>query len=98
MSKKPDLTTAMQQLISQVRAELPLHEPAHFVCGINTNCVGCPKKMLEMVDTEIAYWENALQNGIVPKFGELRLFGKLCLSVRRMLIRNKVIPNHKISL
>lgn len=91
MNKKPHLTVAMQQLINQVKAELPLYEPATFICGTNTDCIGCPKKMLEMVDSELCFWENAMKHGRVPKFDELRRFGKLCLSVRRMLIKNKLI-------
>lgn len=92
MSTKPDLTTAMQQLLVEVKATLPLYEPATFVCGItNTDCQGCPKKLLEMVDAEVSFWEHALKNGRTPKFDEIRRFGKLCLSVKRSLIRNKII-------
>lgn len=92
MDKKPDLKTAMQQLIAQVKTELPLYEPSTFICGTNTDCIGCPKKMLEMVDTELCYWESAMKKGNIPKFDELRQFGKLCKSVRKMLVRNNLIP------
>lgn len=93
MSKKPDLKTAMQQLLAEVSATLPLHEPATFVCGItNTDCQGCPKKLLEMVDAEVSFWQHALKHGRTPKFDEIRRLGKLCLSVKRSLIRNNVIP------
>lgn len=94
MSKKPDLQTAMQQLIHEVKATLPLYEPATYVCGItNSDCHGCPKKMLELVDSELCFWESALKQGRIPKFDELRRFGKLCQSVRRSLIRNKILPD-----
>lgn len=95
MSKKPELSTAMQQLIHEVKATLPLYEPATYVCGItNSDCQGCPKKMLELVDSELCFWESALKQGRTPKFDELRRFGKLCQSVRRSLIRNKILPDN----
>lgn len=95
MSKKPDLQTAMQQLIHEVKATLPLYEPATYVCGItNSDCQGCPKKMLELVDSELCFWESALKQGRIPKFDELRRFGKLCQNVRRSLIRNKILPDN----
>jgi len=37
MSNKPKLQTAMQQLISEVKATLPLYEPATYVCGITNS-------------------------------------------------------------
>jgi len=92
MSNKPKLQTAMQQLISEVKATLPLYEPATYVCGItNSDCQGCPKKMLELVDSELCFWESALKQGRIPKFDELRRFGKLCQSVHRNLVRNKIL-------
>jgi hypothetical protein len=51
--------------------------------------------MLEMVDSELSYWESAMKRGITPKFDELRRFGKLCQSVRRSLVRNNIIPDPK---
>ncbi len=93
MSKKPDLKSAMLQLIEQVKDELPLYEPATFVCGPDGNCIGCPKKLMELVDTEVCYWESAIERGIVPKFDEIRLFGKLCKNVRRGLVRNGILSN-----
>jgi hypothetical protein len=88
---KPDRVTAMLQIISQVKAEFPLYEPRTFICGANTDCSGCPKKLLEMVDSEICYWESAIKRGVVPKFDEIRRFGKMCLSVRRALLRNNLL-------
>ena len=88
---KPDRATAMRQIIAQVKTEFPLYEPATFICGANTDCAGCPKKLLEMVDGEISYWESALKRGVQPKFDEIRRFGKMCLGVRRALARNGLL-------
>ena len=89
--RKPDRATAMRDIIEQVKNTLPLYEPESFVCGTKGNCVGCPKKLLEMVDSELSYWESALKRGIEPQFDEIRRFGKMCSSVRRGLSRNGLI-------
>ena len=87
-AKKPDRMTAMKELIAQVLDELPLYEPETFVCGTNESCIGCPKKLLEMVDGELTYWQSAMARGVIPQFDEIRRFGKMCNSVRRGLARN----------
>ncbi|QMV16320.1 hypothetical protein [Vibrio spartinae] len=91
MSHKPDRITAMQLIIDQAKCELPLYESDTFVCGTEGNCVGCPKKLLELVDTELSYWEHNIKRGISPNFDEIRRFGKLCTNVKRGLIRNNIL-------
>ncbi|KFA98815.1 MULTISPECIES: hypothetical protein [Vibrio] len=91
MLVKPSLTEATQQLIQAVKEELPLYAEDTFVCGPENSCIGCPKKLMELVETEVSYWESSLNRGIAPNFEELRRFGKLCQSVKRGLIRNGVI-------
>lgn len=90
-TKKPDLNSAMLNLIEEVKNELPLYEPETFICGPKGNCTGCSKKLLEMVDMEIMYWEHKISMGQGPNFEELRRFGKLCSSVRRGLERNGLV-------
>ncbi|KFI12793.1 hypothetical protein IX95_07520 [Vibrio sp. B183] len=91
MSKKPDRMSAMLSIIQQVKQELPLYAPETFVCGSKGNCVGCPKKLLELVDSELTYWESAMGRGITPQFDEIRRFGKMCNGVRRGLQRNGLV-------
>ncbi|KKD58054.1 hypothetical protein RN22_23080 [Grimontia sp. AD028] len=91
MAKKPTRMDAMKQIIEQVKQELPLYESDTFVCGPEGNCIGCPKKLLEMVDSELSYWESAMSRGITPQFDEIRRFGKMCNNVRRGLVRNNII-------
>lgn len=76
MKVKPDRMTAMRSIIEQVKAELPIYEPETFVCGPEGQCIGCPKKLLEMVDSEVTYWESAMERGIVPQFDEIRRLAK----------------------
>ncbi|ASJ40346.1 hypothetical protein D8T51_17540 [Vibrio vulnificus] len=93
MTKKPDRQTAMRNIIDAVKKELPLYESETFVCGPKGECVGCPKKLLEMVDGELSYWEHAMNRGVIPHFDEIRRFGKLCSSVRKGLVRNNLISS-----
>ncbi|NOI17348.1 hypothetical protein F0223_03810 [Vibrio coralliilyticus] len=81
----------MLSIIQQVKQELPLYAPETFVCGSKGNCVGCPKKLLELVDSELTYWESAMGRGITPQFDEIRRFGKMCNGVRRGLQRNGLV-------
>ncbi|NTS76499.1 hypothetical protein HR060_06410 [Catenovulum sp. SM1970] len=87
--QKPDIVSAMQSLILAVRADFPFNEPQANICGIS--CVGCPKKLLELVDTELTDWELKLQAGETPLLGELSRLGKLCKNVRRGLKRNGLV-------
>ena len=91
MNKKPDRQTAMRQLLTEVKQAFPLYEPETFVCGPDNKCIGCPRKLLELVDTEVSYWEHAIERGVTPQFDEIRQFGKLCKNVRRGLMRNNIM-------
>ncbi len=94
MSKKPDRITAMQQIIDAVKDEFPLYNEDTFKCGTDNSCIGCPKKLMELVDSELSYsatWQHQLNRGISPTFDEIYSFGKMCKNVRRALVRNKRI-------
>ncbi|ELA8200659.1 hypothetical protein RGL65_004766 [Vibrio parahaemolyticus] len=91
MNIKPDRVTAMKLIIEQAKHELPLYESDTFVCDTESNCIGCPKKLMELVDSELSYWEHTISRGIAPKFDDIRRFGKLCTNVKRGLIRNNIL-------
>ncbi len=92
VSRKPDRMTAMQQIIDAVKAEFPLYQPDTFKCGPDNTCIGCPKKLMELVDTDLCYWQYQIDRGIPPSFDELNRFGKMCKNIRRALVRNGRIP------
>ncbi len=79
----------MGDLIAQVRNDFPFNEPDANICGIS--CVGCPKKLLELVDTELCDWEAKLAANVTPKLGEISRLAKLCKNVRRGLVRNGLV-------
>ncbi|EPF2929154.1 hypothetical protein ACSL9C_002020 [Vibrio navarrensis] len=91
MRRKPDRITAMQEIIDAVKEEFPLYHEDTFKCGTENNCIGCPKKLMELVDSELSYWQHQLNRGIPPTFDEIYSFGKMCKNVRRALVRNKII-------
>ncbi|MBM7034792.1 hypothetical protein [Vibrio ulleungensis] len=91
MSMKPDRITAMKGIIDQVKRELPLYENDTFVCSPTGSCIGCPKKLMELVDSELSYWEHSISLGISPNFDDIRRFGKLCTNVKRGLARNNIV-------
>ena len=70
MNHKPDRTEAMQLIIDEAKKTFPLYEEETFVCGTEGNCIGCPKKLMELVDSELCYWESALKRGVTPQFDE----------------------------
>ncbi|MGF1752152.1 hypothetical protein L4C33_00935 [Vibrio makurazakiensis] len=90
-ARKPSLALAMSNLIAEVKQQFPLEDPETFVCGPKGDCVGCPKKLIELVDSELMYWEHSISRGIAPNFEEIRRFGKLCTNVRRGLKRNGLV-------
>ncbi|WP_440874573.1 hypothetical protein [Thalassotalea sp. PLHSN55] len=87
--KKPDRSTALLNIISAVRHDFPFNVPESNICGIS--CVGCPKKLLELVDTELCDWEVKIADGVIPNFGEISRLAKLCENVRRGLKRNNLV-------
>ncbi|WP_351075553.1 hypothetical protein [Shewanella sp. CAL98-MNA-CIBAN-0140] len=90
MTHKPDRITAMKQLIAQVKQTFPLDSPDLFRCGSANSCVGCPKKLLDLIDSEVTYWEAAIAQGVMPSLGDISRFGKLCQNVGRGLTRNHI--------
>lgn len=91
MNKKPDRQTAMLNIIKLVREDFPFYAPESQICG--DTCVGCPKKLLELAETEVIEWEHKLQIGEIPNFAEIDRFAKLCRNIRRSLVRNGVIDH-----
>jgi hypothetical protein len=86
---KPNRATAMTNLIVQVREDFPFTLPQAQICA--GKCVGCPKKLLELVDMELCDWESRLTNSELPLLGDITRLGKLCKNVRRGLVRNNLL-------
>jgi hypothetical protein len=92
-SRKPDTRTAMHQLIAEVRAAIPFDAPASQVCS--GECNGCAMKLLEYLDGELSAWEQRLEAGETPHFGDLSRLGNTSRKVRVALKRNGLIPQDR---
>ncbi|WP_076409441.1 hypothetical protein [Shewanella sp. UCD-KL12] len=83
---KPDVSTAMVLLITKIRATIPFHLDEAQMC--QGRCLGCSKKMLEMLDTELGYWESSQEKPGLVDLGELTTLSK---RTHKILERNKLI-------
>ena len=86
---KPPPSIAMQNLIDQVRNQLPFGADESQLCS--DNCQGCSKKLLEFLNSELEGWEQKLQEGTQPDFGELHQLGKTCKKVYLVLKKNDLV-------
>ena len=86
---KPDTTTAMRQLITQVRDAIPFDLPAARACV--GECNGCSVKVLEYLDGELCAWEARLAAGERPSIGDLHRLGRTSRKVYRVLAANGLV-------
>ncbi|ABV36570.1 conserved hypothetical protein [Shewanella sediminis HAW-EB3] len=86
---KPNTTQAMQNLIEQIKAALPFGVPEHEICaGV---CVGCPKKLMEYISSEVEYWECKLENDEKPSLLDLSDLARVGSKVHRSMVKNKLV-------
>lgn len=86
---KPDTTTAMVNLIAQVRAAMPLGLRNEQICG--DSCDGCSMKLLIYLETELDAWEQRLEDGERPNFGDLNKLAKTSKKIYRVLEKNGLL-------
>ena len=86
---KPDTRTAMQQLIEEVRAEIPFDAAQARVCS--GDCSGCSQKLLDYLEGELAAWEQRLAEGDRPSLADLSRLAKTARKIHRVLVRNGVL-------
>ncbi|WP_444928026.1 hypothetical protein ACJJI4_10435 [Microbulbifer sp. TRSA002] len=86
---KPNTSTAIRQIIRQARETLPFTMPAAQLCA--GPCRGCPKKLLELLDSEIVDWEKKLDDGETPTLGDVSKFSRLCQKIHRAILTNGLI-------
>ena len=89
-ARKPGRQQAMQQLISDIRRAMPLDEPYALLC--QKQCVGCPKKLMEYLESELTGWESALQAGEQPSLGDVNQLAKTSRKIYRVLQKNGLTP------
>ena len=86
---KPDTSTAMQNLIDEVRATMPFDAGEAQLCA--DSCKGCSLKSLEFLDMELQDWDQKLKNGVKPSFGDIHKMGKTSKKIYMVLKKNGLI-------
>ena len=86
---KPDVPTAMRQLIDEVRHTLPFDLPEARVC--NGPCDGCSLKLLDFLEMELEAWERRLDEGEKPGLAELSKLAKTSRRIHRVLQKNGLL-------
>ena len=84
----------MSSIIQQVRATFPFAMTEDELCA-DTCSYGCPKKLLEYIDMEITDWEQRLENGEIPNFGDVRKLSRTSENIYRVLIKNNIVSAHE---
>ena len=89
--KKPDTRSAMQKLITEVRQAIPFDTPEAVMCADDSSCQGCSLKLLEFLSMELDNWQQRLDDGEVPNFGDLNKLGKSSRAVYKVLQKNGLV-------
>ncbi len=82
---KPNVAIVMQQLIRRIQHELPLHLTEAQLC--HGSCLGCSKKMIEMLDDQLSYWQANLEYQ-QPSLADLAELTTLAQRTAKILKRN----------
>ncbi len=88
---KPDTTSAMYELIAQIRLALPSAMRGDQLCS--DSCDGCSTKLLSFLETELDAWDQRLLEGVIPNFGDLNKLARSAKKVHRVLQRNGVLAD-----
>lgn len=86
---KPGTREAMQRLIEEIRQSLPFDLPEAQLC--NGPCTGCPKKLLEFMDTELEQWQSRLRQGDEPRLGDISKLARSARKVHRVFELNRLL-------
>ncbi|MEH6576871.1 MAG: hypothetical protein V7731_07295 [Amphritea sp.] len=88
---KPGTSIAMNNLIGQVREIIPFDIPPAQLC--DGPCTGCPKKLIEYLDTELEEWEYRLEQNETPSLGDVHTLGKTSKKIYAVLKKNDLIED-----
>ena len=89
--RKPNTRDAMYGLVNQVRSAVPFDMSVADICV--DDCYGCPKKLMEYLDMELESWEQRLEDGEVPNFGDINTLAKRSKKITRALQKNGISIN-----
>ncbi|WP_221799435.1 hypothetical protein [Oceanobacter mangrovi] len=87
--RKPVSQQAMLSLATQVRSGLPFHIPPKDLC--QHSCKGCPKKLMEFLDTELEDVERRLELGDDFSLGEISKLARTSQKIYRVMEKNGLL-------
>lgn len=83
---KPATDIAMRALIAEVRGALPFHLSPSELC--QHSCTGCPKKLMEFMETELDNHEQQLDAGDIPTLGDINKLARTSRKVHKVMVKN----------
>ena len=86
---KPDTSSAMLQLIGQIREAIPFDIPESTQCS--DYCRICTRKLLEFLGSELEGWEVRLEQGEVPTFKDLSQLARAARKVHTALKKSGLV-------
>lgn len=88
---KPDVKTAMENLIKEARDKLPFDFPFESYC--EGRCEECPFKLMEFLDMDLSDWKDRLQRGETPTLNDLHRLGRDCKEIHDILQKKGFIKD-----
>jgi len=92
---KPDVKTAMANLIKEARERLPFDFP--FESNGEGRCEECPFKLMEFLDMDLCDWEDRLKRGDTPNLGDVHRLARDCKEIYNLLVKKGFIGSAPIS-
>jgi hypothetical protein len=86
---KPNTKTAMALLLNQIEETFPFDKPEVEICA--GKCIGCPKKVLEYLSTEVDHWQAQLNDNETPLLGDISRLALIGKKAHRSLARNNLV-------
>ena len=91
-TRKPATQQAMQQLLDDIRRQLPVGAPEADLC--QKICIGCPKKLMVYIELEVDDWQRALDNGATPKLGDIGQLARSARKINAVMEKNGLTQPH----
>lgn len=87
---KPNTRVVMRNIIQQIRDNFPFSMSEEELCA-ETCSYGCSLKLLEYIDQEITDWEQRLDEGEIPNFGDIEKLSKSSRKIYKVLEKNNLV-------
>ena len=80
----------MSNIIQQIKETFPFEISEEEMCA-ETCSHGCPKNLLEYIHLEITEWEQRLEKGETPNFGDIQKLSKTGKKIYTVLQKNDLV-------